>query len=81
MPEIAEARKALATQSREALLVEWLGKHHVHENLNPDTGCVVGAERSKGSFGVAQDKDPNVPARAALVLSSPVSSYFAPNPS
>ena len=28
----------LVVQSREALLVEWLPKHHVHENLNPDTG-------------------------------------------
>ena len=37
-PEIAAARKQLAIQSREALMVEWLPKHHVHENLNPDTG-------------------------------------------
>ena len=37
-PEIAAARKQLAMQSRQALMVEWLPKHHVHENLNPDTG-------------------------------------------
>jgi hypothetical protein len=37
-PEIIAARKQLAIQSREALMVEWLPKHHVHENLNPDTG-------------------------------------------
>ena len=37
-PEIAAARKHLAIQSREALMVEWLPKHHVHENVNPDTG-------------------------------------------
>ena len=37
-PDIAAARKQLAKQSREALMVEWLAKHHVHENLNPDTG-------------------------------------------
>ena len=33
LPEIAAARKQLVVQSREALLVEWLPKHHVHENL------------------------------------------------
>lgn len=38
IPEIAAARKQLAVQSRQALMVEWLPKHHVHENLNPDTG-------------------------------------------
>ena len=38
VPEIQAARKQLAIQSREALMVEWLPKHHVHENLNPDTG-------------------------------------------
>ena len=38
VPEIQAARKQLAVQSREALMVEWLPKHHVHENLNPDTG-------------------------------------------
>ena len=38
IPEIKAARQQLVVQSREALLVEWLPKHHVHENLNPDTG-------------------------------------------
>jgi hypothetical protein len=38
VPEIQAARKQLAIQSREAMMVEWLPKHHVHENLNPDTG-------------------------------------------
>ena len=38
IPEIVAARKQLVVQSREALLVEWLTKHHVHENLSPDTG-------------------------------------------
>ena len=37
-PEITAARKQLTGQSRDALMVEWLPKHHVHENLNPDTG-------------------------------------------
>ena len=37
-PEIAAARRQLAVQSRQALMVEWLPKHHVHENLNPDDG-------------------------------------------
>ena len=32
-PEIAAARRQLAVQSRQALMVEWLPKHHVHENL------------------------------------------------
>jgi len=38
LPEIRQARKMLVESSREALLVEWLPKHHVHENLNPQTG-------------------------------------------
>ena len=64
------ARKQLAVQSRQALMVEWLPKHHVHENLNPDTGlgddvgartrCTTGArtwavELSSGRFTVACD--------------------------
>lgn len=38
LPDVEHARKLLVNVSREALLVEWLPKHHVHENLNPQTG-------------------------------------------
>jgi hypothetical protein len=35
---VQQAKKALAAQSQELLLVEWLDKHHVHENFNAMTG-------------------------------------------
>ena len=35
---VQQAKKALAVQSQDLLLVEWLDKHHVHENFNALTG-------------------------------------------
>ena len=35
---VTEARKRLVVASRKLLLVEWLDKHHVHENFNAATG-------------------------------------------
>lgn len=51
VPEIQAARKQLAVQSREAMMVEWLPKHHVHENLNPDTGLGDDVGNSNPMYG------------------------------
>ena len=51
IPEIQAARKQLAVQSREAMMVEWLPKHHVHENLNPDTGLGDDVGNSNPMYG------------------------------
>mgnify|MGYP003328157970 CR=1 FL=1 len=52
VPEIQAARKQLAVQSREAMMVEWLPKHHVHENLNPDTGLGDDVGNSNPMYGL-----------------------------
>lgn len=48
---VKEAREQLVKSSREALMVEWLMKHHVHENLNPDTGSGDGSSNPMYHWG------------------------------
>ena len=48
---VKAARTALVTSSRDALNVEWLLKHHVHENLNPDTGSGDGSSNPMYHWG------------------------------
>ena len=38
VPAVQEAKARLAASSRKLLLLEWLDKHHVHENFNAITG-------------------------------------------
>ena len=64
LPEIIAARKQLVVQSREALLVEWLPKHHVHENLSPDTGLGDDVGSSNPMYAQRQLQSPG-PARPA----------------